>query len=139
MSVATGQFPRFAIVGVAATLTHGATGAVLIMAGIAPLSANLGAFIAAFGISFLGHHFYSFRGHGLPAIKSLTRFVWVAVLGFLCNQALLAVLLVILPNAPIPALILSTAAAAVLTYIFSKNWAFQRHGQANTVIAFSSP
>jgi putative flippase GtrA len=117
---------RFAVVGVLATLTHLGVGATLIALEVPPLLANLAAFLTAFGISFIGHHFFSFQGHGGSTRQTFPRFAMVAMLGFICNESLLFVLLYPLANLPTLALLISTASAAVLTYLFSSRWAFRR-------------
>lgn len=100
-------------------------GSVLIAVGVTALLANLFAFLTAFGVSFLGHHFYSFQGHGAPATTTLKRFAVVAIIGFLINEGLLLALLNPLENTPILALALSTLSAAALTFVLSKKWAFR--------------
>lgn len=119
---------RFALVGGIATLTHLIVGATLIALDVAPLWANLAAFLTAFGISFTGHHFFSFQGHGTSTRQTFPRFAMVALLGFLCNEGLLFVLLYPMANLPTLALLISTASAAVMTYLFSSKWAFRRKG-----------
>ncbi len=117
---------RFALVGLAATAVHLITGITLIALGVAALLANLSAFLTAFGVSFIGHHFFSFAGHGVGARQSVRRFAGVALIGFSINQSILAGLLRLIPDWPAPALVVSTGTAAVATYLLSAYWAFRR-------------
>lgn len=117
---------RFGLIGVLATGVHLVTGITLIALGAAALIANVGAFLTAFGFSFVGHHHFSFRGHGLSARKSLSRFAGVALIGFAINETVLAGLLRLIPDMPAPALVISTGTAAVSTYALSALWAFRR-------------
>jgi putative flippase GtrA len=117
---------RFALVGLAATAVHLTTGITLIALGAPALLANVGAFVAAFGFSFAGHHFYSFRGHGVGAGQSFSRFAGVALIGFAINETVLAGLLLLIPDWPTPALVISTGTAALSTYVLSAFWAFRR-------------
>jgi len=57
------------------------------------------------------------------------KFAIVAFAGFLCNETVLTVLLKmqLLPDAW--ALCVSTAIAAILTFVLSKCWAFQKMSQ----------
>ena len=116
---------RFALVGLTATAVHLITGVTLIALGAAALIANVGAFVTAFGISFAGHHFFSFRGHGQKAWQTASRFVWVALGGFAINESVLAGLLRLIPSWPSLALVISTGTAALATYALSALWAFR--------------
>lgn len=119
------QISRFALVGVLATLVHLAIGTTLIGAGLAPLLANPVAFVTAFLVSFTGHHWITFAGHGRPLTQTLSRFAVTAVLGFCVNEAALAVLVGATPVPPAAALVASTGLAAVVTFGISRTWAFR--------------
>lgn len=74
-----GQLVRFAIVGVAATLTH--VGIALLstfLFALPPLQANLAGFTAAVGLSFLGHLRVTFRVQD-PQWRHLCRFIVLSV------------------------------------------------------------
>ena len=122
---------RFGLVGLLATLVHMAVGYTLIQAGWHALIANLLAFITAFFVSFTGHLVFSFADHTVKAAHAFWKFIIVAVAGFCVNEALLATLLHLqaLPSAP--ALFVSTAFAAFVTFFLSRAWAF-KHTPAST-------
>lgn len=124
-----GQALRFGLVGALATLVHMAIGTILVQSGWPPLVANAFAFATAFVVSFAGHLGFSFADQEPDPVAALWRFGLVALAGFLCNEAILAVLLGarLIPDAA--ALCASTACAALLTFGLAKAWAF-RHGPA---------
>ncbi|MDM7458978.1 MAG: GtrA family protein [Paracoccus sp. (in: a-proteobacteria)] len=120
------QALRFGLIGALATLVHVVMGAILIQSDWPPLIANAFAFLIAFLVSFVGHLGYSFADQEPAFASSLWRFGLVAIAGFLCNEALLAALLTRQWLPDVTALGVSTASAAVLTFSFSKYWAFRR-------------
>jgi putative flippase GtrA len=122
---------RFALVGVLATLVHLIIGTGLIYLALAPLLANICGFLSAFSVSFLGHHHFSFGGHGNRSGDTLIRFVLVAAIGFGINQGVLASLLYAFPSNAMNALIISTLTAAVATFKLSHLWAFRKHPANN--------
>lgn len=115
---------RFTLTGGAATLVHLAVALLLIRFGVPPLLGNLVAFVTAFMVSFWGHHLYTFAGHGARARQALLRFMAVAGIGFLTNEAVLFLLLRLSPMPPEFAVILSTATAATSTFLLSRHWVF---------------
>ena len=117
---------RFALTGGLATLTHLAVALLLIRAGVAPLVSNALAFVTAFMVSFWGHHLFSFAGHGAAVGQAFRRFLIVSGVGFLTNETVLFLLLKRVPDYPSAALLASTAVAAVLTFVLSRQWAFRR-------------
>lgn len=120
------QALRFGLVGALATLVHMAIGTILVQSGWSPLIANGFAFALAFIVSFAGHLGFSFADQEPDPVVALWRFGLVALAGFLCNEAIL-VLLVRAPLIPAAAaLCASTACAAALTYGLAKLWAFRR-------------
>lgn len=127
------QFLRFSLVGALATVLHMAVGVTLIHAGWSPLLANMFSFVIAFLVSFMGHYGFSFPGHGMTLSTSLKRFVLVAVCGFMVNETLLAGLVRFSSIPGVWCLILSTATAAILTFIASRNWAFDGRKHAHSI------
>lgn len=125
-----GLIARFALTGGAATLAHLAVAMLLIRLGVQPLIGNAVAFAMAFMVSFLGHHLFTFAGHGATASRTLRRFAVVAGIGFLVNEALLFLLLMTGAFPPEAAVLLSTGCAATSTFILSRHWAFARAGLA---------
>ena len=117
---------RFALTGGLATLTHLAVALLLIRAGVAPLVSNAIAFATAFMVSFWGHHLFSFAGHGAAVGHAFRRFLIVSGLGFATNETVLFLLLKGAAGHPSAALMASTAVAAVLPFVLSRHWAFQR-------------
>ncbi|MFK5998142.1 MAG: GtrA family protein [Rhodobacterales bacterium] len=119
------QSLRFGFVGGVATLVHISVGSFWIAFGINPLWANLWAFTTALLVSFLGHQFFTFRGHGRPIRSSAMRFASVAVLGFVVNEMVLLTLTKRLLLNPTLSLIISTLSVATMTFILSRLWAFR--------------
>ncbi len=115
---------RFALTGGGATLVHLTVAMLLIRLGVFPLIGNAVAFATAFMVSFWGHHLFTFAGHGAAAITVFRRFAVVASIGFLANEAGLFLLLMTGVVQPQAAVLLSTAFAAVCTFILSHFWAF---------------
>ena len=116
----------FLVVGGTATLVHWAAVVALVeWAAVRPLAANVGGWLAAFGVSFAGHHRLSFRGHATPALAAARRFFVVSAAGFALNQAAYAVLLAktSLSYALLLGVVLASVAAA--TYVASRWWAFR--------------
>jgi len=119
------QSLRFGFVGAVATLVHLTVGSSWIAFGINPLWANLWAFMTALLVSFLGHQFFTFRGHGRPIRSTATRFASVAILGFVVNELILLTLTRLLQLNPTLSLIISTLSVAVMTFVLSRLWAFR--------------
>lgn len=115
---------RFAVVGVGATLIHIAV--VWLLLGHSQLpahGANVLAFICAFGWSFTGNYFWTFRQASEPW-QALRRFALIAVLGFLLNSLIFTALLY---SQWLPAQWSAVVAAAfvpVLSFLASRLWAF---------------
>ena len=82
--------------------------------------------LAAVGVSFTGHHWLSFRGHGAPLLPAALRFLCISGGGFLVNEAAYAMLL----HWTGARYDLLLAAVLVLvaggTYLLSRHWAFLR-------------
>jgi putative flippase GtrA len=115
----------FGTVGCIAFGVHFGVVVALVTENLAPLLANVFGFLCAFGVSFLGHHRFTFpESRGRNRIRALHRFLRVAVLGFVANEALFWVLLrtTQLPYQLILLTVLATVAA--MTLLLSKYWAF---------------
>ncbi len=119
------QSLRFGFVGAVATLVHLTVGSTWIALNVNPLWANLWAFMTALLVSFLGHQFFTFRGHGRPIRSTAMRFFSVAVLGFVVNELILLTLTKLLQISPTLSLIISTLSVAIMTFILSRLWAFR--------------
>ncbi|MEX0969797.1 MAG: GtrA family protein [Paracoccaceae bacterium] len=120
-----GQIIRFGLVGGLATLVHMLVGVSLIGTGMAPLLANLCAFLVAFGVSFIGHYGFSFPQKTASLSSAFKRFILVAIGGFLINESLLALYVWAAIGPAALGLILSTGFAAAATFFASRNWAFR--------------
>lgn len=124
---------RFGLVGGFATLVHVCIGATLIHSGFPALRANAVSFSVAFGVSFVGHLGFSFVDLDNNLVTALGRFALVAVSGFSLNEALLALLLSQTRIPTMLALILTTGAAAIFTFLLSRHWAFRSKADGDAV------
>ncbi|MBV2163711.1 MAG: GtrA family protein [Comamonas sp.] len=123
------QALRFIVVGGAAAATHLLMVGMLVAAtGMAPLAANVLAFLTAFAVSYHGHALLTFADARQRGWASAARFFAVACLSFGVNELLYAIALHHLhwhyfwSQAGILVLV------AVGTFILSKFWAFKaRH------------
>lgn len=122
------QVPLFAVVGIAATLTHVAAAlATRALAGVAPLEANLVGYIAAVGVSYLGNARLTFRR---PAWRGgqFLRFVVVSLLGLGVTQALTWLLVLRLGWPFWAGLGVVAVATPSFSFALSRAWAFRaRH------------
>lgn len=118
----------FGATGAAAAATHLLVVVLLVEGGgAAPLVANIGGFLVAFGVSYPGHRYLTFATGRAPPAQSLPRFFLVAGLGFLLNESLFALLLLLTPLPYPAALLLVLGLVAVVTYLLSRHWAFLPH------------
>ena len=120
----TRQLFWFGVVGVSAMLVHFLTVTVLVPLGVAPLLANVPAFLIAFQVSYWGHRRLTFRVAGVAHRRALPRFFAVACLGFGVNEALYFVLLRFAAVDYRIGLAVVLVVAAALTFALSKWWAF---------------
>jgi putative flippase GtrA len=114
---------RFGLVGLAATAVHLAIVTLLIRLGLTPLLANLVAFLCAFGVSFCGHYFWTFRS-AAGITRAVLRFFLIAVGGFLINSALLALLLHWTTLNSTTCALIAVLVVPVLSFLASKFWGF---------------
>ena len=85
-----GQIARFAVVGVAATLTHVVVALlVTTMTGLAPLLANLAGFGVAVFVSFWGHLRVTFRVSD-PQPQHLFRFIVLSLVSLVVSSLITA-------------------------------------------------
>jgi putative flippase GtrA len=119
------QLARFGVIGVLAAITHYLIAITLTQQQIAPAWANLVAFVIAFWVSYFGHRYFSFDVGDVSHQQTLPRFILVAVFGFIFNETLLLLMLhytSISMDIGLPFIIILTA---VLTFIFSRFFAFK--------------
>jgi putative flippase GtrA len=119
------QLFRFGVIGCTAALVN-FIGVVLLVEYLhwQPLVANILAFLIAFNVSYLGHRFWTFS-HKQHASNSVFKFFLVAFIGFALNESLFALLLYATPLHYTAALIITIFLVAIITFIFSKLWAFK--------------
>ncbi|WP_297845121.1 GtrA family protein [uncultured Roseibium sp.] len=121
---------KFAVIGVLATLTHAIVAGSLLQSGMLPAyPANVCGFLVAFCVSFTGHYFWSFshlRRKG-TAIRSMVRFLVIAVAGFLLNTTVLALWLTLTPWPDLIGLLFSIAIVPALSFAGARLWAFSHH------------
>lgn len=120
------QLPWFLAVGCSAAATHWAVVRALVeWREWPPLGANVAGWLIAFGVSFWGHHRFTFSAQGAQLSSALPRFFGVSLAGFLLNEATYAALLqwggwrYDLTLAAVLVLV------AVGTFIVSRSWAFR--------------
>lgn len=129
-----GSAGKFAIVGIAATLTHAAVATSLLESNIlSAFPANTGGFISAFCVSFAGHYYWSFshirseRG----MMRAMARFLVVALSGFALNTAILALWLQLTPWPELVGILFAIAIVPGLTFAAARLWAFSHKPQSN--------
>lgn len=115
----------FLLVGASAALTH-----LLVFEAsrrhLLPELANALGFAVAFGMSFAGHRWLSFRDAGTSLATSLRRFLVTALAGFASNEVVFVLLLRGLDWPALPSLVLALVLAAGQTFVLSRLWAFRR-------------
>jgi putative flippase GtrA len=118
---------RFGLIGAAAAAIHYWTVIALVeLAGVAPLRANIGAFAVAFWCSYFGHRHWTFADHGRGnPVAVFFRFLATALLGFLLNQWLFYLLLTYLRLPYFISLAIVMVIVAASTYLLSRLWAFR--------------
>ncbi len=118
------ELVRFGIVGIAAMAIHWCVVALLVPLGFTPLIANVIGFCVAFNVSFFGHHHWTFASPDNQK-NTFRRFAGVAILGFISNEALYALLLEFTRLDYRVALLIVLIAVAGMTYLLSRLWAFR--------------
>lgn len=117
-----GRVARFGIVGVVATVVHVAV-AFAVLAVVGPVVAAVIGFLAANGVSYLGHRLWTFRETQRSVIDGAWRHLVVSAFGMGINVAMVACLGYL--GAPAQAAVLAGALVAPpLTYLGARHWAF---------------
>jgi putative flippase GtrA len=115
----------FIVVGTAAAATHWLVVVALVeRLHLAPLVANVGGWLVAFGVSFGGHFLATFGDRMAPLLRALRRFVLVSAAGFIVNEIAYATLLHGTAWRYDIALAAVLIGVAIATYLLSRNWAF---------------
>jgi putative flippase GtrA len=122
-----GQMGRFGIIGACATTIHYIT-AISLAVYVSALIANLGGFAAAVGLSYVGHHHWTFNVESSRSehMRRLGRFVVVGLIALALSQAILAVSVL---RFSLPSWLAIGAAVSVvpmLTFVLNRQWVFRR-------------
>jgi putative flippase GtrA len=126
---------RFAIVGAAATITHASVALLLFEGGIlGAFAANIGGFLVAFGVSFIGHHHWSFAStrHNAKTGQRMRRFFVLALAGFALNSGVLASWLGLTSWPESLGILFSIAVVPALSFAGARLWAFSGAGKPSS-------
>lgn len=116
---------RFSIVGIIAAIIHiGLVWLFIAELNVEPVRANTFAFLIAFGVSFLGQYFWTFRTNQ-HWLRAIIKFFTVSFIAFGMNNLLLLSLLKIGIFTNTIAAIFSASIIPVVTYLFARFWVFQ--------------
>jgi putative flippase GtrA len=122
---------RFGLVGLIATVIHIVVVWRLIdMTPLPVLVANLVAFLTAFGVSFAGNYYWTFRNPGRPG-RTMRRFFLVSASAFGANTILLGVILNKGWLTPTVSAITAAAVIPLITFLASRLWCF-RNGEGRS-------
>jgi putative flippase GtrA len=120
----TGQYLRFALVGVSNTLLSTAVYAGFVWLGAPYLVASGLAFGLGALNSYVLNRQWTFRSRGRP-VPELARFACVQAVGLGVNLVLLAALVQGAHVPHVPAQLLAFPLASVVTFTLSRQWAFR--------------
>ena len=119
---------RFLVVGLVATFSH-LSAALLLMSclELSALLANVLGFVTAFGISFSGNYFWTFRyDDSGPAIRqAMFQFLVVSASAFIINNTVLFALITLMGVEEHLAVLLSAIFVPAYTFILSRFWVFR--------------
>lgn len=116
---------QFGIVGIGATGVHILVAIILLtLTSIPALAANLVAFLSAFGISFVGNYFWTFRS-SISLRKAMGRFLTISFCAITLNSLLMAILLHLEYFPPVTTAIISAGIVPIITFLASRLWGFQ--------------
>ena len=125
---AAGHIGRFVAVGCLAAAVHwGAVVGLVDLAGWRPARWQTPGWLLAFGVSFSGHHLWTFRDHGVAPWVSAARFFVVSACGFAVNETAYVLLLHwsgLRYDLVLAAVLIGVAA---FTYLLGRHWAFLRN------------
>ncbi len=114
---------RFALVGVAATVTHGGTlGLLSGLARLSPLVANTAALLTAAALSYLGHRSFTFRS-STAHVKSLAKFAAQLAGSWVVTSVIAVTLIPLVGSWPTSALIV--VLVPCLNYVLYARWTFR--------------
>lgn len=116
---------RFSLIGIAAACIHiGIIWILIAQTDISVLIANFVAFMIAFGFSFIGQYFWTFRSTS-NLRRTLLRFFSVALGAFITNNLILVVLLNAQLLDDLLAAVLAVFVVPLITYLAGRFWAFR--------------
>ncbi|HSI45952.1 MAG TPA: GtrA family protein [Methylophilus sp.] len=115
----------FVSVGAVAAAVHYVVALLAHALGLSPSDANWLGFLAAFPVSYIGHRRWSFRGTQAGHQQAFPKFLAVALLGFMGNQALVWLALTYTPLPFWFVLGVVMVIIAVSTWLLSRFWAFK--------------
>lgn len=114
----------FFIVGAAATLTHiGVAIFIESLLGFQPQLANLGGYVSAVGLSYIGHVRLTFRVSKNHALH-MPRFVVVSLVGLAIGSGCVDILIVRNDVPFVYAMVIVGLAVSSTTFLLSKSWVF---------------
>jgi putative flippase GtrA len=122
-----GAVLRFALVGVAATLSYLGVSLLLLDRGWVPQLANLGGFAAGTGLSYLGHYFFTYRSNERH-LKTGSRFIGTTI-GLTLASSLLHQAVLLLGAEPRLASLVVTCCYPPLSFLLNHFWSFSRGGR----------
>ena len=117
------QSMRFTAVGAAATLTHICVALLLDAGGLPALQANLGAFAAAWLLSYFGNHAWTFGGVAAHR-QSMPRFLAVSLLALLINQLLVWGIVEVMKQPLAVALLPVVLVVPAISFLANRRWVF---------------
>lgn len=121
------RIATFIVVGATAAAVHlGVVVALVEMAAVPPLAANVGGWLVAFLVSFAGQHRLTFGDRSAPMRQAAARFFALSAAGFAVNELAYALVLRYSAARYDIALALVLVGVAVVTYVLSSGWAFRR-------------
>lgn len=116
---------KFVTVGSLAAVVHWFVVVALVTrSGWHPALANVLGWFVAFHVSFAGHHRLTFSGHGASTLSAAARFLAISASAFLLNEVVYVLLLWWTPLPYQLALAIVLVGGAVMTYAWSRHWAF---------------
>lgn len=122
----TRQLLKFGVVGASAAAVHMLVVILLVQnSSLHPLLANVGAFLTAFIVSYVGHRQWTFEAQDIAHTSTGPKFFLVAVMGFASNEVLFYLFLRFFDWPYYISLFVVLLLVAVFTFVLSKLWAFK--------------
>lgn len=119
------QLARFAVVGVAATLTHYLVSIVCVeQLGLSVYLANMAGYGSAVGLSFIGHAKFTFRAQS--SVKVFSKFTVVSLIALGLSELLLMALEALFELPHRWAMLLVVATIPVFTFVASRFWVYAK-------------